>query len=142
MKTVSLNSEDLLPLIEETLKLNSSFNLKVKGNSMRPFLRNDLSKVLLIKPEDLRKNDICLFKYQDKVVLHRLRKIDEDKFYFVGDAQKHYEIVSKENIIAKVEVINNKNKEVLTKNKCYLFKVKLWYFLKPFRRILLKVLPR
>ena len=142
MKIVSLNSEDLLPLIEETLKLNSSFNLKVKGNSMRPFLRNDLSKVLLIKPEDLRKNDICLFKYQDKVVLHRLRKIDEDKFYFVGDAQKHYEIVSKENIIAKVEVINNKNKEVLTKNKCYLFKVKLWYFLKPFRRILLKVLPR
>ncbi len=142
MKTVSLNSEDLLPLIEETLKLDSSFNLKVKGNSMRPFLRNDLSKVLLVKPEDLRKNDICLFKYQDKVVLHRLRKIDEDKFYFVGDAQKHYEIVSKENIIAKVEVINNKNKEVLTKNKCYLFKVKLWYFLKPFRRILLKVLPR
>jgi len=49
MKTVSLNSEDLLPLIEETLKLNSSFNLKVKGNSMRPFLRNDLSKVLLEK---------------------------------------------------------------------------------------------
>lgn len=68
MKTISLNSEDLLPLIEETLKLDSSFNLKVKGYSMRPFLRNVLSKVILVKPESLRKNDICLFKYHDKII--------------------------------------------------------------------------
>ena len=141
MKTVSLNSEDLLPLIEETLKLDSSFNLKVKGNSMRPFLRNDFSKVLLVKPIDLIKNDICLFKYHDKVVLHRLRKIVDNKYYFIGDAKKEYEIINQENIIAKVESIYDK-KAISTKNKCYLFKVNIWYLLKPFRRILLKVLPR
>jgi len=142
MKTISLDSKELLPLIEETLLQDSSFNLKVKGHSMRPFLRDELSSVILVKPEKIEKNAICLFKYKDKIVLHRLRKIINDQYHFIGDTQKNYEVVLKENIIAKVKSIKTKNKETNTKNNCYRLKVNLWYLLKPLRRIFLKILPR
>lgn len=142
MKTVSVESKDLLPLIEETISKDMSFTIKVKGNSMYPFLVSDQSNVILVKTNGLKKNMICLFKYKSNIVLHRLRKIKGDKLFFIGDNNYNYEVVKKEDIIACVREINVRNKVILVNTWLYNFKVNLWYLIKPIRRIIKGIVKR
>lgn len=57
----------------------------IEGNSMRPLLKENKDRVIIEKTDDLHKLDIVLYKKDNKYLLHRLLKIDNNTLYLRGD---------------------------------------------------------
>lgn len=135
---------ELLPVIQDKLNAGGIVSLTVKGTSMRPFLCSDETIVNLIKNNEvIRPYDIVLYINNDlTIILHRVVKIKADKLIICGDALKINETINMNQVIAvaKSFSLNGKTTDVI--DKSYLRKVKLWVFLKPFRRILLGIIYR
>ncbi len=140
MKKHRLDATDLLPLIEDTIHSGGTFELTVKGSSMRPFLTHNVTKVELAKVDTLSKFDIYLFKHHGFVVLHRLVKQKNKRYYFRGDALKKIETVEKDAIVAKVKTIKHQGKTITPTAFRYRCKVKLWHVLRLFRKPLLRLM--
>lgn len=66
---------------------------------------------------DLVLGGIYIFKYLDELTIHRLIHIEENKYIFKGDFSLKSEIVSKDQIIAKVS--SKFENQFLTLNKLY-----------------------
>jgi len=93
------------------LKQDNEVSFMVKGSSMKPFL-NDETEVFLLRSNEYLKNDICLFKYKDHYLLHRLLKIKKNSFYFRGDNSKRIERVSEDFIYGKVLYYKKRSKTI------------------------------
>lgn len=79
------------------------YSAPVHGMSMYPLLINHRDSVYIEPPENLKKYDVVLFRRQSgQLVLHRILKIDNDKFYICGDNEFSKEIVHKRQIIGKM----------------------------------------
>lgn len=107
-----IDSDQLFPLISELLAANKTIRLKVRGNSMYPFIRSDLDDITLeyITFESVKKGDIVLIKRRNGAyVLHRVCKITEREFYMLGDAQQNQEgPLYPEQLLAKgVSIVRN-----------------------------------
>ena len=134
-----MHSQALLPLIKESMSTNTPFTFKLKGTSMRPFL-NDQTVVTLTPVDAYTPYDVYLFTHNGNVTLHRLIKIKNTTYYFLGDALKAYEHIPKENIIAKVTHVTKNGKPILIHKPWYKLKVRLWHHVRFMRRVLLKCL--
>lgn len=107
-----IGSDQLFPLIGELLAADKTIRLKVRGNSMYPFIRSDLDDITLeyITFESVKKGDIVLIKRRSGAyVLHRVCKITESAFYMLGDAQQFIEgPLYPEQLLAKgVSIVRN-----------------------------------
>ena len=103
--------ELLYPLMLEAFNDNKSFSFPVKGTSMRPMLKND-DVVTIVSINNYKKGDILLYKRLDEsFVLHRVRKIKNNKLYIVGDHQTGLEEVNYNQVIAKVINYKKNNKD-------------------------------
>lgn len=84
------------------LQTGTAVTLVVKGNSMYPFLHDNIDSVTLkaLNSEDLKPGRIVLFCYHDKFLLHRIIKIEETNYYLRGDNNWsfHLETCKKEDI--------------------------------------------
>ena len=118
LNAVPLN--DAMPIILDMLKNGNTVSLVVKGNSMFPFLISGRDKVLLkAVTNPLKKGDIVLYKNRNsKHILHRISKVDKNgNFEIIGDGQLVADYpVSAENIVAKVEKVIRKGKELDSKS--------------------------
>lgn len=88
MKTIS--NDIFFAQVEELLSEGQSVVIRVKGYSMRPFMRSDRTSVRIAPLTDserkaLRVGDIVLFRYRGRHIMHRIRRIDEDKITLAGD---------------------------------------------------------
>lgn len=136
-----VSSTEILNFASELLDQGQETSFTVTGTSMRPFLKSKetlvtLASVKSIKP---KKFDIVMYKVNDCYILHRIVNQKENDYIIMGDALKVKEVVSKDNLIGVVVKYEYKNKIILRDNRWMLFKVKFWYLLRGFRRILLKV---
>ena len=63
-EVVECSLEQLAPVIQEILKEENSFTIRVTGNSMLPLWRDkrDLVTLAACKQESLRKRDIVLYR--------------------------------------------------------------------------------
>ena len=69
-------NEKWIPLICEYLSDTKPVILKLRGNSMRPFLESDRDHGFLLLPKKLKKGDVVLAEIEDKhFVLHRIDSI-------------------------------------------------------------------
>jgi len=104
--------EKFYPLMLEAFDNNQTFSFPVKGTSMRPLLKNG-DIVTLEKFDDNPKVGDILFYRRDNLqfVLHRVRKISNNRLYFVGDHQTGLEKVNYSNIIAKAINYKKANKD-------------------------------
>ena len=103
--------ELLYPLMLEAFNENKSFSFPVKGTSMRPMLKND-DVVTIVSINNYKKGDILLYKRLDEsFVLHRVRKIKNNRLYIVGDHQTGLEEVNYNQVIAKVINYKKNNKD-------------------------------
>lgn len=139
INAVSLN--DAIPIMLDMLKNGNTVSLVVKGNSMFPFLISGRDKVLLAPvTSPLKKGDIVLYKNRNgKYALHRISKIDKQgNLEIIGDGQLVADYpVCFDNIVAKVERITRKGKELYNKSATWkLFSNPL--FLKLSRKFLVK----
>lgn len=142
MSGVKVLSKDLMPLIKELLEDNQSVKFKISGTSMLPFFKHQETLVTLEKKDVYNKYDAVLYQANDAFILHRIIKVDREFYLSCGDALKKIELVDKNNVLGYVSMFENKGKIINSNNKTYMFKVKTWYYLKPFRHLLLKLIKR
>jgi len=137
LSMVSIN--ELIPVIKEKLQMGGEVTLKIKGTSMRPFFKSDVTCVDLIKFDgSLNRFDIVLYEALDKTyVMHRYIGMKNDKLLICGDALTKEELIHQEQIIAKVIAFSENGKSTIITNKRYRRNVKFWVKMKPFRRVLL-----
>ncbi len=130
--------EEFAPLIEEAFSNNKTFKMPVNGVSMLPFI-NKNHYVVLDKPNDLKKNDIILYKRENgKYVLHRIYKVKKGYYQLLGDNQiyREYPIYQNQVIGKVIEVV--KGDKI---NNLKGFKYKLYLFFWRFRLIRLVCFP-
>jgi hypothetical protein len=132
-------SKDIFPIVKETLLNGKTITLTVSGTSMRPFLKDKISKVTLKAFETYKKCDIILYENElGHMVLHRITKKGVP-FIVYGDALTKKELVPKDKIYGKVIELYEKDKIIKIENPFYKMKVIMWLTLKPFRRLLLRL---
>ncbi len=100
-------TEELYPIIKEVIESGGEFRLAPRGTSMRPLIREGVDSVVLVRPDALKKRDICLYRRRDgSFVLHRIVKWRDGAPVFCGDNQSALEYgVATENVVAVVAAV-------------------------------------
>lgn len=84
-------------------------NLKVKGCSMYPVIKED-DELFILGSDSYEIGDILVFTYNaDELLVHRLLKRKEDLYLCKGDNSFRLEMFKAERIIGKVITINGRN---------------------------------
>ena len=126
--------EELLPIIEEKLSAGGTVVLPITGTSMLPLLVAGRDKVTL-------KSAVLPLERDDGAfVLHRKVGEDENGYVMCGDNQwvREHGITDK-NIIGEVAFITRKGKTFSVGSRRYRLYVKLWKFLFPVRKYIVKI---
>lgn len=138
MKQIKVDNLLFLQSIDELLKEGRTVEFKVKGNSMLPFFKHEKTIVTLKKPNNYKKHDVIIAKYNDLVVLHRIIKIKNNIYTLRGDGLISKEYVKINDIYGKVISFKTNDKKI----KFYKTKVVIWLLLRPIRRLLLKFIKK
>lgn len=144
MQRVTVPNEVLLPQVEAMIAEGTSVTLRVKGNSMLPFIVGDRDSVVLTRPARLLKGDIVLVRLADRrYVLHRIIDLQGDKVTLRGDGN----LLGSEHCLAndisgKVTKIVRNGKYIETDSAAENRKVALWETALPIRRYLLAIYRR
>ena len=107
--------KELHPLICEAIRDGGQFILTPKGVSMLPTIVPIKDCIVLITADNLRKNDIVLYKRKTGTyVAHRIKRIKDGQYTMCGDNQCNFEKgIDSQSIIAKVDEIRKSNGKVL-----------------------------
>lgn len=116
-RNISVSMEKLAPVIIETVESGNLFPLTVKGNSMRPLLRDGVDTVFFasLSGHEPRRGDIVLYRRKNGVyVMHRVYRVNPDgTFDFAGDNQRDVEPgLNREQLLAYVPKANRSGKTV------------------------------
>ena len=124
--------------ITDLLSEGKSVQLHPQGYSMYPLIVPERDEVIIspLKDTKIKRGDVLLYRRKnDKLILHRVYKIKDDKLYFVGDNES---VVEGPLDISQVHGIMNafyhKGKKIKANNIFYFLSWQLWLFLLPFRK--------
>ena len=141
-KNVIFSSDEfklkMIPLIREGLTVP----LTVSGSSMTPYIVGGRDTVMISKPSfPLKKGDIAFFERLDgQIVMHRICRIRDGKYYFVGDAQVEIEgPIVEEQIFGVVNKIIRKGKPEQKGKFTWFFFRHVWIRMIPLRRTAIKI---
>ena len=135
-------------IIEEAIRLareGVNVTLPVNGNSMLPFIIGGKESVILHRPLLIDVGDVVLAWVDgNRYVVHRIIKLDYDRVTLMGDGNvavtEHCRL---NDIKARVtHVVSADNKERDLHNRWRMHAAKLWYWLRPVRRVLLAIYRR
>ena len=135
-------------IIQEAVRLvqdGVSVTFPVKGRSMLPFIIGGRERVILQKPSSLQRGQVVLAQVgPDRYVVHRIIKIEPDRITLMGDGNIcGTESCTPSNVLAiATHVVDEKGKRRTLESKGQMFKAKVWYVIRPLRRIILAVLRR
>lgn len=126
LNNLELSMKEIWQLAETVISSGGEFRLFHKGTSMMPLLRQGIDSVVLVSPNDIKKNDILLYKRASgQFVMHRAIKIKKGEYIMCGDNQyEHERGIKKENILAKVKGIYRGDEYIETDNAEYVKYVK------------------
>lgn len=129
-------------MINEILDNGMGARITVTGNSMRPFLYENIDSVELQQSsfKSICKGDIVIIlRDNGEYVMHRVLKKHKDCFYIVGDAQWWVEGPIRPNqITAVVKTIWRDNKKIKCSSFYWRSLSLIWLWMLPFRKILFK----
>lgn len=148
MKTIS--NDIFFAQIEELLSEGQSVIIRVKGHSMRPFMRSDRTSVRIAPLTDSERKlvsvgDIVLFRYRDHHIMHRIRRIEEDRITLAGDGNyRLWEHCSHDDIVGMVtDVVSYKGRSISCNSRLWRCASRIWVSLPQLlRRAILGVLWR
>lgn len=86
--TMQLPNELFFEQVEAMLAEGQPVQIRMKGHSMRPLLRNDRDHVVVRAygaGEEPQRDDVVLFRYKGRHVLHRILARRGDRFLIAGD---------------------------------------------------------
>lgn len=141
-KKQEVSAKQLFPLIIEELERGRSVQFTVSGSSMMPWIVNNRDSVNLISAKniELKKGDIILFEpFKDTYVLHRIMSVRPEGYMTIGDGNLYPDgYTSRESVIAKVISISRKDKKIDCESVKWKVIFRIWMFLRPVRKYLLK----
>ena len=129
MHNVSVNLEQIYPLMLERLAAGESVQFTPRGVSMRPMIYGDRDQVILSPaPARLRKYDVPLYRRANgQFVLHRIVKVG-DAYTCIGDNQFDYEPgVRHDQIIAVTTGFIRNGKKYSVHSLSYWLYCRLWH---------------
>ena len=135
-------------IIQEAVRLvqdGVSVTFPVKGCSMLPFIIGGRESVILQKPGSLQRGQVVLAQVgPDRYVVHRIIKIEPDRITLMGDGNIcGTESCTPSNVLAiATHVVDEKGKRRTLESKGQMFKARVWFLIRPLRRIILAVLRR
>lgn len=120
---------------EEILQ-KGSLVCPTKGVSMQPLFKEGRDRVVIVKCNALKKNDVALFRRGEECVLHRVVKVKEDCYDFLGDNSLNKDFsIPKENVLGKaVGYFKGERYKKSLKNPFYLTFIKARYLARSFLR--------
>lgn len=144
---LTLSNKIFFAEVERLLADGESVTITIRGNSMRPWLRDGKHKVVLrhCSGQDLQVGDIALFRYHEAHVLHRVVEIAGNQITFAGDGNiGQREQVAFDKVIASAESIILPNGRVVAcSSREWRIKSKIWLSLPQLaRRIVLAIMHR
>lgn len=144
MVTKNFPHEEIIPEMKRLVNEGSEVIFVPKGSSMLPFIRGGADRVIMVKAENVAKDDVILaLTDQGNYVLHRVEQVDGDNITLMGDGNLYgRERCKRENVVAKAIKIINKNSEIDCRSETHLRKARLWRQLLPLRRYLLAIYRR
>ena len=120
--------------IEKVLKKEGCLIYPIIGRSMFPLLKEGDQVLLEVKPS-YKVNEIVLFKTEEKTkryILHRIRKIENDLYYILGDNSLRLDVVKKDKILARMsgkyngtELVRLNEGEVISYERKYISNPKI-----------------
>lgn len=135
------STQELMPEVGRLIQEGKTVVLPVRGNSMRPFIQNGNDCVELHPlPPVLRKGDVVLARTsKDYYVLHRVTAISPDLLTLEGDGNIGLrETCRPSDVLARAEWVIDAHKERHSLlDKRARIKWRMWYMLRPLRRVLL-----
>ncbi|MEG1866538.1 MAG: S24/S26 family peptidase [Bacteroides sp.] len=141
MQRITVPNELLLPEVERMLVSGTSVTLRVKGNSMQPFIEGDRDSVVLVPPARLQKGDIVLARLAGcRYVIHRIIRLQGEEVTLRGDGNLlRGEHCLAADISGKVTKIVRNGKYIEADSAAENRKAALWETALPVRRYLLAV---
>ncbi len=133
--TKKVENNILIPEMASLLREGKDVRFTPTGVSMRPFIEGGKDVVILRKLPDVAVGDIALAAIGKSFVLHRVIVVDGERVTLLGDGNiGRTEECTKSDILGTVIRIENSRgrRKPLTRGR-------LWFYIKPARRILLKV---
>lgn len=135
------STQEMMPEVGRLIREGKTVVLPVRGNSMRPFIQNGNDCVELHPlPPVLRKGDVVLARTsKGYYVLHRVTAISPDLLTLEGDGNIGLrETCRPSDVLARAEWVIDAHKErhSLLDRRARI-KWKMWYILRPLRRVLL-----
>lgn len=140
----TMPNDILLAEVRRLVAEGHPVTLRVKGNSMLPFIYGGKDNVRFVKPQHSNVRDIVLAEISSGVyVAHRIIAIDGDRVTLMGDGNvagtEHCRL---KDLAAKVEVIIRDGREINPYTRQMMRYAELWWRLRGVRRWLLAVLRR
>lgn len=148
---MDMNSKKRKWIIENNILFNileegEKITIKIKGNSMLPFIVGDRDEVTLIKAstDSLQKGRIVVAHIDNKYYfLHRIVKIEGDKVTLQGDGNVYQkETCAATSILAEAVALKRKGKIYTPNSFGWKIAEKLWPSNPLLRRILLAIYRR
>lgn len=132
---------EVIRLVNEGMRVT----LPVKGYSMLPFIIGGQESVELVKPEALSVGDVVLAWINGSYfVVHRIIRIEGNRVQLMGDGNLGgEEFCQRSEVAARAEyVVSKRGRRRYLYSRWRVFASRLWWALKPVRRILLGVYRR
>lgn len=132
----------LIPLIREITAQGEEFELKPKGRSMLPTIKEGRDTVILSRAEPpYRRGDLLFFCREDGTpVLHRLVDFTTDgKLVIRGDAQFFTETIDERQVVAAVKRYFRGTREIRTNTPAVKLRTKMLLASYPMRYTALRV---
>lgn len=133
---------DFLAVAEEELRAGRSVRLHIDGQSMYPFIRGGVDEVEVVPaPAEGELPAWCcpFYKWEGRYMIHRYLGTENGECIMLGDGNLvRRERVRREDIIGLLSLIYHPDGSVQDcSDRGWLRKARLWYRLRPLRRILI-----
>lgn len=144
MPKIVLPNNIILPEVERLLADGKEVTMKVKGNSMLPFIVGDRDSVVLSKAHTLNIGDIALARLDNnQYVIHRIIGISKGGVTLMGDGNLvGTEICKASDISGQVTKVIRNGKYIDVNTDAEKRNVRLWRQLRHVRRYLLAIYRR
>lgn len=132
--------------IEQLLRDGNTIKLKPQGYSMYPLFYPGRDEAIIepVDPSDLRRGDVALYRRRQSIlVLHRIWKIREQKFYMVGDNQSEIEgPLDSDQFLGRLCGFVRNGHTISVKNPLYRILSSLWLRMLPVRPVVYRTTRR
>ena len=85
-----IDNTDFFSQVHEFLLEGKSIRINIRGNSMKPFLREGSHQAEIAPTEgrNLKTGDVVLFRHCSRYVLHRIVAINDERYTMQGDGNR------------------------------------------------------